>query len=153
MSAQFVVRVLSYSLGKGVISLKGRRQRPWFEISRSELERTYLNHQLRTLRKLHDGPVDSLWDRQATNGFYDKDRGEYDFDYGSSYYPEEKTQLPDSSYLRSTKANMTKFMKRNILRYLSSVLGDEEDPQVIDDPRGITQDLRPMPKQLSLRGL
>jgi hypothetical protein len=74
MSAQFVARVLSYSLGRGNLSLKGRRQRPWLEISRSELEHTYLDHQSRVLRKLHDGPVDSFWDRIATNGFYDKER-------------------------------------------------------------------------------
>ena len=74
MSAQFVVHALSYSLGKGKINLKGKRQRPWLEISRSEIDRTYLDHQLRTLRYSHDGPVDYFWDRIATDGFYDKER-------------------------------------------------------------------------------
>ena len=61
-------------MGKGSIALKGARQRPWFELSRSELERSYLDHQSRILRKYHDGPVDVVWDRIATNGFYDKER-------------------------------------------------------------------------------
>lgn len=74
MSAQFVAHVLSYSLGKGNLSLKGRRKRPWLEISRSEIERVYLGHQLKLLRRLHDGPVDAVWDRIATDGFYDKER-------------------------------------------------------------------------------
>ena len=74
MSAQFVAHALSYSLGKGKINLKGKRQRPWLEISRSEIDRTYLTHQLRTLRHSHDGPVDYHWDRIATDGFYDKER-------------------------------------------------------------------------------
>ena len=61
-------------MGKGKINLKGKRQRPWLEISRSEIDRTYLDHQLRTLRYSHDGPVDYFWDRIATDGFYDKER-------------------------------------------------------------------------------
>ncbi len=74
MSAQFVAHVLSYSLGRGLLALKGRRQRPWLEISRSELERAYLSYQLRTLKQSHDGPVDIVADRLATDGFYDKER-------------------------------------------------------------------------------
>ena len=74
MSAQFVAHALSYTLGKGNINLKGKRQRPWLEISRSEIDRTYLAHQLRTLRQPHDGPVDYLWDRLSTDGFYDIER-------------------------------------------------------------------------------
>ena len=74
MSAQFVALALSYSLGKGSISLKGRRRRPWLEVKRLEIDRTYLAHQLKQLRQYHDGPVDYVWDRVATDGFYDMER-------------------------------------------------------------------------------
>ncbi len=74
MSAQFVAHALSYCLGKGNISLKGKRRRPWLEISRSEVDRTYLSHRLRNLRYSHDQPVDYYADRLATNGFYDLER-------------------------------------------------------------------------------
>ena len=74
MSAQFVAHALSYSLGKGTINLKGKRQRPWLEISRYETDRTYLDHQLRVLKQYHDGPIDYVWDRLSTDGFYDKER-------------------------------------------------------------------------------
>ena len=74
MSAQFVAHALSYSLGKGSINLKGKRQRPWLEISRYETDRTYLDHQLRVLKQYHDGPIDYVWDRLSTDGFYDKER-------------------------------------------------------------------------------
>ena len=74
MSAQFVAHALSYSLGKGSINLKGKRQRPWLEISRYETDRTYLDHQLRVLKQYHDGPIDYVWDRLSTDGFYDRER-------------------------------------------------------------------------------
>ena len=74
MSAQFVAHALSYSLGKGSINLRGRRKRPWLEIKRLEIDRTYLDHQLRKLRQYHDGPVDYVWDRVPTDGFYDMER-------------------------------------------------------------------------------
>ena len=74
MSAKFVARALSFTLGKGVVALKGARKRPWLEIVRPETQRTYLDHQLRSLRKLHDGPIDAVWDIIPTNGFYDKER-------------------------------------------------------------------------------
>ena len=74
MSAKFVARALSFTLGKGVVALKGARKRPWLEIVRPETQRTYLDHQLRSLRKLHDGPIDAVWDVIPTNGFYDKER-------------------------------------------------------------------------------
>jgi len=61
-------------LGKGSITLKGKRQRPWLEISRYETDRTYLDHQLRVLKQYHDGPIDYVWDRLSTDGFYDKER-------------------------------------------------------------------------------
>ncbi len=74
MSVQFVAHALSYNLGKGSISLKGKHQRPWLEIVRSEVDRTYLTHQLRTLKHTHDGAVDYLADRVPTDGFYDLER-------------------------------------------------------------------------------
>ena len=74
MSVQFVAHALSYSLGKGSISLKGRKKRPWLEIKRLEIDRTYLDHQLRKLRQYHDGAVDYVWDRLPTDGFYDMER-------------------------------------------------------------------------------
>lgn len=74
MSAKFVARALSFTLAKGVVALKGARKRPWLEIVRPETERSYLDHQLRSLRKLHDGPIDAVWDTIATDGFYDKER-------------------------------------------------------------------------------
>ena len=74
MSVQFVAHALSYNLGKGSISLKGKNQRPWLEIVRSEVDRTYLTHQLRTLKHTHDGAVDYLADRVPTDGFYDLER-------------------------------------------------------------------------------
>ena len=48
MTAQLVAHVLSYSLGKGRLALKGRKRRPWLEISRCETEKQYLNFQLKT---------------------------------------------------------------------------------------------------------
>jgi hypothetical protein len=61
-------------LGKGKISLKGSKKRPWLELRRTELEKTYLDHQLRRLRKVHDGPIEADWDILPTNGFYDDHR-------------------------------------------------------------------------------
>lgn len=74
MSAQFVAHALSYCLGRGTISLRGSRRRPWLEIVRSETESTYLTHQVRTLRRLADAPSDFVIDRIDTDGFYDKIR-------------------------------------------------------------------------------
>jgi len=74
MSDPFVVHALSYCLGKGEIQLKGRIKRPWLKIQRPETERTYLDHQIRKLRKFHDGPHDAIWDRIPGPGFYDIER-------------------------------------------------------------------------------
>jgi len=74
MQAQFIARALSYCLGKGKLALKGKRQIPWLEITRSEVERTYLDHQLRALRRLHDGPMESVWDHIDSDGYYDNER-------------------------------------------------------------------------------
>ena len=74
MSAQFVARVLSYCLGKGSISLKGSRKRPWLELKRSETERIYLGSQVYLLRQDHPSQLEVVWDRVATDGFYDLER-------------------------------------------------------------------------------
>jgi hypothetical protein len=74
MSAQFVAHVLSYCLGKGTLSLKGTKRRPWLEIVRSETEHTYLSSQLKPLRKFSNSPIDCVRDRVETDGFYDKER-------------------------------------------------------------------------------
>lgn len=70
MSAQFVARVLSYCLGKGTIALKGRNNRPWLELQRTELETDYLSHQIRTLQRLHQGKLDVVWDQVERDTFY-----------------------------------------------------------------------------------
>ena len=74
MSAQFVALALSYCLGKGTISLRGRKKRPWLEIRRQETDLTYLNHQLRMLHKAHDGKLEAVSDVVQSNGFYDDRR-------------------------------------------------------------------------------
>lgn len=61
-------------MGRGTISLKGSRRRPWLEIIRNETESTYLTHQVRTLRRLADSPSDFVIDRIDTDGFYDRIR-------------------------------------------------------------------------------
>ena len=71
MSAQFVARALSYCMGVGSISLKGRRQRPWLQIVRSETERPYLSHQLKQLREAHLGALEFDLDVLPCDGFYD----------------------------------------------------------------------------------
>lgn len=74
MSAQFVALALSYCLGKGTISLRGQKKRPWLEIRRKETDLTYLNHQLRTLHRFHDGKLEAVSDVVQTDGFYDDRR-------------------------------------------------------------------------------
>lgn len=74
MSALFVVHVLSYCLGRGRIALKGQAMRPWLTLQRLETERTYLDHQQRRLRKLHEEPLEVCLDRLPGDGFYDIDR-------------------------------------------------------------------------------
>lgn len=74
MSAQFVARVLSYCLGKGNLSLRGSRKRPWLELKRSETERIYLGSQVYRLRQDHPGSLEVVWDRVSTDGFYDLER-------------------------------------------------------------------------------
>jgi hypothetical protein len=74
MSTQFTLKVLSYCLGQGTIALKGKACRPWLELSRIETERSYLEHQLRALRRLHPGPLEAHWDRLPGKSFYDIER-------------------------------------------------------------------------------
>lgn len=61
-------------MGKGSITLKGSRKRPWLELSRAETERVYLGSQIYQLRQAHPGPLEIFWDRLPTNGFYDLER-------------------------------------------------------------------------------
>ena len=74
MSAQFVALALSYCLGKGTISLRGQKKRPWLEIRRRETDLSYLNHQLRMLHRVHDGKLEAVSDIVQTAGFYDDRR-------------------------------------------------------------------------------
>ena len=71
MSVRFVATALSYCIGRGKIELKGRKRKPWLVLRRGELEHTYLDHQLRRLRKEHEGPVEAFWDVIEGRGFYD----------------------------------------------------------------------------------
>ena len=74
MSTQFVTHALSCSLGRGIISLKGTKKRPWLEISRCETERSLLSYQSKLLKQLHEGPIDYFKDRIPGKGFYDQVR-------------------------------------------------------------------------------
>lgn len=51
--------------------MRGQQQRPWLTLRRSEVHRSRLDGQVRRLRRLHDGPVEVVWDQLATQGFYD----------------------------------------------------------------------------------
>ena len=60
-------------MGRGRLSLKGRNKVPWLEIERCETERTYLDHQLRTLRKLNHGELcQGELQLVPSEGFYDR---------------------------------------------------------------------------------
>jgi hypothetical protein len=84
-------------LGKGSISLKGPKKRPWLEIARSEIDRRYLSHQLRLLKEHHDGAFEFYRDRIATDGFYDKERFRFQGDnlwrVYELIYPKDKKRL------------------------------------------------------------
>lgn len=71
MSVRFVATALSYCVGRGKIVLKGRKRKPWLILRRGELEHTYLDHQLRRLRREAEGPVEADWDVIEGQGFYD----------------------------------------------------------------------------------
>lgn len=67
--------VLGYCLGRGTLALRGKRSQPWLEVVRPETERTYLDHQLRSLRAACQGaPHRSSLDALPTEGFYDDQR-------------------------------------------------------------------------------
>lgn len=70
----FATRVICYCLGRrGSLELRGRRSRLWLMLRRSELERTYLDHQVRTLRRLHPHPntLKVHWNRLESDAVYD----------------------------------------------------------------------------------
>lgn len=72
MSAALTAHLLALCAGKGTLALKGAgtTRRPWLEIRRCESERTYLDHQLRRLRKLHQGQLRAVLDPCPSSGFY-----------------------------------------------------------------------------------
>lgn len=73
MPAALVARILAYCLGKGRLCRRGHNKTVWLEIIRCETEKTYLDHQLRTLRKLSQGQqVRADLDRVDSTGFYDR---------------------------------------------------------------------------------
>jgi hypothetical protein len=74
VNAAFTATVVRYCLGAGRITELGPNKRLWLEISRCETERIYLGHQLRLLRKHHDGPVLAKVDPLAGGGRYDRER-------------------------------------------------------------------------------
>ena len=97
MSVPFVAHALSCSLGKGRVSLRGKKKRPWLEVSRSEADRSFLRWQFNLLKKLHEGPIDYFEDRIATNGFYDLERfrfhGENLYKVYELLYPRDKRYI------------------------------------------------------------
>lgn len=52
------------------MSLRGPSKRPWLEIRRSELEATYLRHQMRMLNRSLGGGLSVTWDHIEKNDFY-----------------------------------------------------------------------------------
>lgn len=61
-------------MGKGRLSLQGSKSRPFLELRRLETELPYLEHQIRKLRRVHDGPLDVHRDALPGDGFYDVHR-------------------------------------------------------------------------------
>lgn len=96
---QFTKAALSWCLGKGQLSLRGNKRRPWLEIVRPETERTYLSYQLFALRRSHDGPCDDVRDVLSTDTFYDDERIRFQGDgleaaYGLLYPRDKKVITP-----------------------------------------------------------
>lgn len=52
------------------MSLRGSSKKPWLEIQRSELEETYLRHQMRMLNGALGGGLDVIWDQVEKDDFY-----------------------------------------------------------------------------------
>lgn len=71
MSAQFVSLAVGYSLGGGRLRRKGVRQRPWLELRRLETEASYLEHQVRALRRAVRQPIRVDTDMVPGRGYYD----------------------------------------------------------------------------------
>jgi len=71
MNAQFVSLAVAYCLGAGVIRRKGVKQRPWLEIQRLETESTYLEHQVRALRRATRQSIRVEEDLLPGKGYYD----------------------------------------------------------------------------------
>lgn len=74
MSAQFVSLAVGYALGIGQLRRKGVRKRPWLELRRLETEATYLEHQVRALRRVLPQPPRVDVDLVAGKGYYDISR-------------------------------------------------------------------------------
>ena len=74
MSLPLTKTTLSFCLGKGRLSIRGSKRRPWLEITRSELEGRYLSYQLFSLRRNAGGPFDDVRNTLAGRGFYDSER-------------------------------------------------------------------------------
>ena len=96
MSVKFTKTALSWCLGKGTISLRGSKRRPWLEIKRVETEHTYLSYQLFSLRREHDGPFDDIRDVVPGESYYDSERIRFqgsglDVAYGLLYPRDRKT--------------------------------------------------------------
>lgn len=93
----FVVRALAYSLGAGALSLRGSRCRPWLEIRRRETETAYLDHQLRSLRRLCGPGSESRVDLLPGDRIYGTVRGRFHHpDLLQAYrllYPQDTFQL------------------------------------------------------------
>jgi hypothetical protein len=71
MTASFVSLAVAYSLGIGQLCRKGVRQRPWLEMRRLETEATYLEHQVRALRRSIRQPIRVEEDDISGRGYYD----------------------------------------------------------------------------------
>jgi hypothetical protein len=69
----FANRVIAYCLTtQGALSLRGARKRLWLELRRPETEKTYLDHQVRNLRRLHPHQtLKALWDLLPGDSIYD----------------------------------------------------------------------------------
>lgn len=71
MSAQFVSLAVGYALGHGTLRRKGVRKRPWLELRRLETESTYLDHQVRALRRAVRQTIRVDVDLVPGKGYYD----------------------------------------------------------------------------------
>lgn len=66
---------LAYSLGSNTTLRRlGANRRPYMQMIRPETEKTYLDSQVRAIRRSHQGKLDVVWDAVAGSGFYDKER-------------------------------------------------------------------------------